>query len=196
MKNRILIAVMPLVVLWSQSAFAGPFGLSMGMDLKQIDIEAEQVAPGVYVTSKVPKSHSAFEKYALKIGPNSGLCWIKAIGKDISTSSYGIELKSAFDDMQAKLTKAYGKGKTTDMLMPGSIWKEPNEWLMAMIQKERILMSVWKKGEGSTLNDDLIQVGLIASPSGRSEGYLSIEYSFSNKDTCNKEIASTEDGAL
>jgi len=196
MMKRIQYATILLAALSSQSAFAGPFGLNMGMTIQQIDATAEQAAPGVYVTSKVPKSHSAFEKYALKVGPKSGLCWIKAIGKDVSTSSYGIELKSAFEEMQAKLTKAYGKGETTDILLPGSIWNEPKDWLMAMRQKERFLMAVWDESKGSTLNDDLTKIGLIVNPIGRNKGYLAIEYSFSNAEACGKEIAAKEDDAL
>lgn len=183
-------------ILFAQVANAGPFGLNMGMTIKQIDANAKQAAPGVFTTSKVPKPHSAFETYAVKVGSKSGLCWIKAIGKDISTSAYGIELKSAFEEMEQKLTKAYGKGEKTDLLLPGSIWKEPNEFMMAMIKKERFLMAVWEKNKGSELKDDLVQVGLIASPGGRDKGYLSLEYSFSNKDACDKEIAAQEDNAL
>ena len=182
--------------LFSQMAIAGPFGLNMGMTIKQIDTIAEQVAPSVYITSKVPKSHSAFENYGVKVGPKSGLCWIKAIGKDISTSSYGIDLNSEFEEMEQKLTKTYGKSEITDLLMPGSTWNEPNDFMMAMIKKERYLMAIWEPTKGSKLKGDLIQVGLIATASGLEKGYLSLEYSFSNKEACEKEIAALEDDAL
>jgi len=185
-----------VISLFAQMAIAGPFGLNMGMSIKQIDTKAKQAAPSVYTTTNVPKPHSAFENYAVKVAPKTGLCWIKGIGKDVSTSSYGIELKSAFEDMKSKLNKAYGKGETTDLLMPGSIWKEPNDFMMAMIKKERFLMAVWEKDKGSELKGDLVQVALIASPSGRSKGYISLEYAFSNKGKCDKEIAAQEDDAL
>lgn len=180
----------------SHIAMAGPFGLSMGMSIEQIDSKAKEVAPGKFVTKNVPKPHSAFEQYAVQVGKKNGLCWIKAIGKDISTSSYGIELRSAFEEMKGKLTKAYGKGETTDLLMPGSIWKEPNEFMMAMIKKERFLMAGWSTEKGSKLKGNIKQVGLIASPGGRSKGYLSVEYYFSNNEACDKEIAAQEDDAL
>lgn len=194
MKKLILIASLGICV---NSAFAaGPFGLDMGMSVKSIDKNAKQAAPFVYLTTNVPKPHSAFESYAIKAAPKMGLCWLKGIGKDISTSSYGVELKSAFSEMNEKLTKRYGKGETTDLLMPGSIWKKPNDFMMAMRKKERFLMAVWEKEKGSKLDGNLIQVALVASPSGRDKGYISIEYSFSNKKACDEEIAATEDDAL
>ena len=61
---------------------AGPFGLEMGMTIDEIDADATELSPGLYQLPKVPKPHSAFEAYIVKIGPKSGLCWIKAIGKE------------------------------------------------------------------------------------------------------------------
>ena len=195
--KKFIIAVLGVALgMSSIAAYAGPFGLEMGQSLNQIDKEAKQVAPNVYTTTKVPKPHSAFELYALKIGPKSGLCWVKAIGKNIGTSAYGIELKSEFNEMKRKLEKAYGKHETTDLLLPGSIWNEPDEFMMAMIKKQRFLMAIWDGEKGSTLSDNLESVGLIANPGGRDKGYLSIEYSFTNKEECDKEIAALEDGAL
>lgn len=196
MKFIRILLVTVFAVLFAQYTIAGPFGLSMGMTIKDIDSKAQKVAPNVYLTKEVPKPHSAFDEYVVKIGPKNGLCWIKAIGADISTSSYGIELKSAFDEMAGKLKKAYGKGEITGMLLPGSIWDAPNEFMMAMIKQERFLMAIWQKEKGSKLEDGLSEIGLIASASGRENGYLSLEYSFSNKEACNKEIDELEDDAL
>jgi hypothetical protein len=178
------------------NAIAGPFGLEMGMSLKEIGGKAEKVAHGKYNLTNVPKPHSAFEFYVVQVAPKGGLCWIKAIGKDIRTSSYGLELKSAFSDMEEKLEKSYGKHKKMDNLLQGSIWDEPNDWMMGLIKKERILAAIWEESEGSNLPADLKQIGLIASPSARDKGYISIEYSFTNMDTCEAELDAQEDDAL
>lgn len=178
------------------NAMAGPFGLDMGMTLKDMGGKAEKVANGKYKLTTVPKPHSAFEAYVVQLAPKGGLCWIKAIGKDIPTSAYGIELKSAFNDMKGKLEKVYGKHETTDLLMPGSIWDEPNDFMMAMIKKERFLMAIWDNEKGSTFTDNIKKVGLIALPAGRDKGYISVEYSFTNEKACEAELAAQEDGAL
>ena len=147
MKKPAKIIASAVFILFAQAAIAGPFGLNMGMTIKQIDANAKQVEPGIFITTEVPKPHSGFETYAVKVGSTSGLCWIKAIGKDVSTSVYGFELKLEFKEMEQKLTKAYGKGEETDLLMPGSIWSEPKDFMAAMAKKERFLMTIWKNNK-------------------------------------------------
>ena len=196
MKNILLLSAFVMSNIFGATAFAGPFGLKMGMPLEQIDAKAKQLAPGKYQITNVPKPHSAFESYVVQVAPKAGLCWIKAIGKDITTSSYGVELKSAFYDMKEKLDKAYGNSKTTDRLLPGSIWHESNEWMMGLIKKERFLFAIWEKETGAKLKNNIITITMAAKPSARSKGYIGVDYSFSNEEECNKEIESQEDGAL
>lgn len=177
-------------------AFAGPFGLEKGLSLQSIGGNPQQVAPGKYKVITVPKPHSAFDYYILQIGPKSGLCWIKAIGKDSRTSVYGIELKGSFNDMRAKLQEIYGPSQTTDALLPGSIWNEPKDWMMALVKKERVLLSMWDAKSNASLPSDILSVGLVAKPQGTEKGYLTLEYSFTNEKECDREIAKKEDSAL
>ena len=69
------------------NAMAGPFGLNMGMSLKEIGGKPKKIANGKYEIVDIPKPHSAFESYIVQVSPKSGLCWIKAISKDIATSA-------------------------------------------------------------------------------------------------------------
>ena len=192
MKKEIAIITLTLTALIHGLA-AGPFGLEMGMTLDEIDSDATEISPGVYKLSKVPKPHSAFEAYAVKIGPKSGLCWIKAIGKDIETSVYGSTLKSEFEELRGKITKVYGTGETTDMLLPGSIWDEPKDFMMAMRKDERILFTVWENPKNS---DKIVQVAMLADAIGSNTGYVSLEYSFENKERADREISALEDDAF
>lgn len=178
------------------NAAAGPFGLDMGMSLKDIGAEPEKVAHGKYKIINPPKSHSAFESYVVELAPKTGLCFIKAVGKDIRTSSYGLELQSAFNEMKGKLSEAYGESETTDMLFPGSIWDEPDDWMMGLIKKERHLMAIWDQEHGSSLPPDISSIGLAARPSSGDKGYLVVEYYFTNEPLCVAELAAQEDHAL
>jgi len=196
MLRRIVAVVFLISILFVTEAMAGPFGLEKGMSLKDICGKPEKVGHGIYKLSSVPKPHSAFEAYIVKVAPKGGLCWIQAIGKDIATSSYGIDLKSAFSEMEEKLGATYGKHETMDFLMPGSIWNEPNDWMMGLIKRERFLAAIWKKSEGSSLPSDIEQIGLIASSISCDKGYIAIEYSFTNKEACEAEMAAQEDDAL
>ncbi len=191
-----LAVVLLLTVFFFSEAKAGPFGLEMGMSLKDIEGNPEKIGNGKYKLTNVPKPHSAFESYIVQVAPKSGLSWIKAIGKNISTSAYGTSLKSAFSEMEEKLENNYGDYKKMQFLMPGSIWDEPRDWMMALIKNERGHASVWNAEEGSTLPPDLDTVGLIASALSRDTGYLSIEYYFKNKEAAEAELAGQEDDAL
>ena len=174
----------------------GPFGLWMGMTLEEVGTSLEQVAPGKYITATVPRPHSAFENYVLQIAPRCGLSWIKAIGKTIPTSVFGLELRSAFDAMETKLDASYGRHSRTDVLLPGSIWNEPGDWMQSFLQRERVLMSQWAPEHKSALKDSIMSVGLILCVADSTSGYICIEYSFENGGASDAELAKLEDDVL
>jgi len=101
--------------------------------------ELREIRPHLYQISTVPQEHSAFESYVVKIGPESGLCQIKAVGKDINTNTFGLEVKWAFDSMESKLKKSYGEADRQNFLLDGSFLDEPKDWMPGLIKKERIL---------------------------------------------------------
>lgn len=174
----------------------GPFGLWMGMTADDFGGSLDEIAPCKFRIPTVPKPHSAFELYVCQITPKLGLSWIKAVGKTIATSVYGVELKSEFESMEQKLATTYGKQKRFDSLMPESIWNEPRDWMQALLSKERNLMSEWSKDTTATLIDSLTSVALIAGVYDTSSGYIAIEYSFENATKADAEIAAMEDDVL
>jgi len=98
--------------------------------------------------------------------------------------------------MKEKLGITYGNANETDLLLPGSIWNDPKDWMMALLKKERFLASIWGKNSKATLAPNLQTVGLFALALGGEMGYIAVEYSFSNEAQCEAEIAKTEDSAL
>jgi len=102
----------------------GPFGLAKGIKREEFDIALAEVQPCIFHAETLPKKHSAFQYYFMRITPVQGLAWIKAVGNNIQTNPYGFELKATFDEMKEKLQKIYGKPKLVDFLMHDSIWKE------------------------------------------------------------------------
>lgn len=177
----------------------GPFGLWMGMslaDLTDLGCETNEVAPAKYLVTKVPKPHSAFKYYILQITPNNGLSWIKAIGNTIDTSVFGVDLKSEFVKMEEKLVNAYGKADRTDILLHGSIWNEPRDWMQSILHKERFLMSEWSIDKGSNLPDSLTSIGLLTNADDTNSGSIAVEYYFQNISSSESEIATVEDDVL
>lgn len=180
----------------SSIAFSGPFGLEMGMTVKELGSGFSEEQPGLYLSSTVPNPHSAFEAYVAKVGPKTGLCWIKAIGKDINANSYGTSLKSAFDDMRSRLSNTYGGSELFDVLLPGALWDDPDEYMMSLVQGERFLMASWDDSTDANLPENMTDLSLLASATNRSTGYLAIEYTFVNEAECEANINASEDSAL
>lgn len=167
----------------------GPFGLVMGLSESMFNGTLNELKPGVYEATDVPTPNKIFSKYIVRIGPNSGLCWIKAIGVPIPANSFGSQLRSQFDDIEGKLTERYGQGKKMDGLIPGSIWRDSNDWMMGLAKEERILSKVWEAGPKSTLSPELLSVYVGASALSGSEGRINVEYAFKNEKECEKEIS-------
>ncbi|PNY35260.1 hypothetical protein C2E31_19145 [Rhodopirellula baltica] len=171
----------------------------MGMtidDLKVAQADPEEISPGKFRIENVPKPHSLFDSYALQVAPIGGLSWIKAIGKAVSTSAFGSELQVAFDNLESRLAQIYGVFDRTDILLTGSIWDEPRDWMQAILAQERILMTQWSAERGSKMSDSLSSVALICSAVDTESGYIAIEYTFENEAEAETEINSLEDEAL
>jgi hypothetical protein len=166
------------------------------MTLEDIGGEPEEIAAWRYQIATVPRPHSAFEAYVLQITPQCGLSWIKGIGLTIETSIYGVELRTSFDTLEQKLSATYGRSKRTDLLLRGSIWDEPRDWMQALLRKERYLMTEWSSQCHSTLSNSLVAVFLAAIAMDTKNGYLVVEYSFENKKAAEAEISEAEDAAL
>jgi hypothetical protein len=174
-----------------------PFGLTLGMKLEDFsEFIPTEIAPFKYKLDKPPKPHPAFEFYVLQIAPTSGLSWIKAIGNDIPTNAFGGSINSAFEEMEGKLNNTYGKCKRTDLLLPGSIWNEPQDWLMGLIKGERMLACQWEAKTGAKLTEAVESVFLVANGRDSDSGFIAIEYTLKNHATASQEIASSQDDAL
>ncbi|MCR5188965.1 MAG: hypothetical protein K6C97_08515 [Treponema sp.] len=182
------------------SVFAGPFGLSKGMTYDQVKEacggrEPVKVAEGRYLI--VPtKPHPYFTRYVAWIDAKEGLNYIKAIGADISTNGYGIELRSKYDSIEASLSKNYGTGDKTSLLLPGSIWDDPDDWMKALEKKERYLMTIWSKKYGSTLPEEITSICIAACAESSSSGYVCLEYEFSNHETVSAAEKEAEDSVF
>lgn len=177
-------------------SFPAPFGLFMGMQLTDFSQPLREVAPFKFSLDVAPKPHPAFSLYLLQITPKHGLSWIKAIGHDVKTSSYGLELKGAFDAMEVKLKNTYGLNTRNDFLMPGSIWDEPKDWMMGLLKNERVLSCVWNAKSGAKLTEALESIYLGVSGADSDTGYIALEYTLKSNVHSDAEIATAQDDVL
>ena len=175
---------------------SGPFGLQQGQKLNEIPFEYQEIAPCLYLFSSLPKNHSAFNEYVLKIAPISGLAFVKANGIPLPTNSFGSSLIAKFDEFLERLKKIYGEPKKSDFLIDGSCWDEPQDWMNGLQCGERFLGAEWSKANGVDLPNNLKSVFLGVQAIETDQGNITVEYSFENEDTAEKEINALEDDAL
>lgn len=155
-----------------------------------------EIAPHKYKLDKPPRPHPAFEFYVLQIAPSSGLSWIKAVGREISTNGFGTSVSSAFAEMEGKLRSTYGNCERTDLLMLGSIWNEPQDWMMGLLKGDRLLASHWELSTGAKLTEAIESVFLGASAADTDSGFIAIEYALKNHAAATQEIDAAQDDVL
>ena len=179
---------------------AGPLGLNKGMTLEELKKQGAFVAGNqqfVYTAKTITNGHPDFESYTVILTPEQGLCKIQAASKDIDTSSFGNELQGKYRDLVGALSQKYGApGKDFDFLRAGSIWKEPQYWMMGLLKKERNLDAFWSKPENNNLPDSLSSVALNTYALSGSKGFIKLGYEFDNIDACIEVLKSKKNSSL
>lgn len=128
-----------------------PLGLKMGMTKaeaeKVLGFELEKEAGSVdsyKKTLKVGKLPFGMEQIYLKIDDVGGLHAIVLLSPVVETGHHGTELRSLQQDLVEGITNKYGKSSTyIDSLKSGSVWKNPEDFVMSIIKKERIFSIHW-----------------------------------------------------
>jgi hypothetical protein len=163
------------------SASTGPFGLHRGMTKEQV-IQLigrgaiTQQANDMIAFSTVPKPHPEFRRYLMWFSPSEGLLKIGAFGAPISTNGYGWEVRQGFARVLDALRRTYSMPQEYDFLLAGSIWKEPQYWMMGLLKKDRSLTAIWNRS--FVASNELEGIALQALAASSSEGYLLLSYEF------------------
>ena len=187
MKKNLLLTILSLFPVLS---FAGPFGLDIGKSLDHYPgttfnkIENTNVK---YRVENIPTPNKAIESYIVYATEESGICFIKGVGLDITTSAYGTNLQTKYNSVVDALDSKYGathKKKATDLLSYGSIWDEPNDYMMSLLKNERYAMVSWKTKDKV---NPLESIYIVQNALRTDVGYLSIEYYGNNKEICDAE---------
>lgn len=194
MKSTIL-APFILILMFSVPVTAGPFGTEMGMTKEQLGITSstEEIATYRYKLATLPKTSPLFEYYVVEVSPRNGLCYLKAIGNNVSTSRYGNELRRMFDRVNSSLERKYTSGTISDFLRSGSIWDEPEDFMMGLTKRERVLAAYYDEEEGSVMVENVAKAYLNAKGLGSDTGFIVIDYFYDNSAACDAEIEAVQD---
>lgn len=159
--------------------FAGPFGLSMGMNISQITEACggnrpERIENDDRYFILPEKKHSTFVKYIAWIDNEHGLYRIRGISDTVSTDKYGREIQNMFYNFKERVETIYGTPELTDKLLDkSSLYMGDDEWSYALREGARELSAVWStKITGKKLKDDISYVDLFVTP------YVKIGYTF------------------
>ena len=178
-----------LVALLATAAFCqpwdGPFGLKMGLTYKQLkDIDPSITKflgmDDIYIMKVVPKPHPDYEQYTVIVRNDIGLGLVLAMTSYFKCTPEGDELKEMYREHSSMLKEIYGTCKENDYLEEGSVWTEPQEFMMGLMKKERELFCSWSTEHGSVMKNSIIDISLIASAKDLVTGYISLSYTFSN----------------
>lgn len=174
-----------------KAAQDGPFGVAQGARLTDFkDPTPIEGAPGYYKIPQVPQPYPGMEMYSIQATNEHGVCMVKALGANMSSDSFGSNLKSAADKLHDDVEERYGKSKKLDFLMPGSIWSDPQDWMMSLFKGERHYAYLWEKPANA---DEKIwrhvkAVMVQAAAIDNQKGYVAIEYDFDNNTECDKDL--------
>jgi hypothetical protein len=181
MKNFICLAFLCFSMQTFSQEKSGPFGFEAGMTKEQIiqivgNDAIKETSGDTIILANAPEAHHDFESYALKISPENGLVKILAVGKNINTNGFGNELKSAYKSIKTALANIYGRpNHEWDLLVNGSIWTGPDDWMDGLLKKERILACGWID---MPLPNRIQGMRLDAAARSKEIGYLYLTYEF------------------
>lgn len=192
--KKLIFTILAMTI--SSITLAGPFGLSMGMKKSQFKELNPTGNMFVYDTKTVPIPSSIFESYALHIGDRNGLSVITAFTEVISSNRYGFSLKERFNSLKGALEKKYGKHRLEDLLLSGSIWDKPEDFMIGLSKNERYLRAYWNNEEKSNLSDDLKSIVLIAAAIDSERGMVYVHYEFTNSEAFHAEREAIDSEAL
>jgi hypothetical protein len=176
-----LIIVVMVFFIFKGVLFAGPFGFEAGMSKEQIEtLLGSQLQTtknkNFYYSTKAPLSHSLIERYLLIIDPVRGLVKIIASGKTIQTTRYGDELKAQYSNIKEALTKNYGNySNDFDFVRSGSLWKEPEYFMMGLLKRERTLECFWVLKNNP---EKVLSIDLEAKALSQEYGFVMVSYEF------------------
>lgn len=159
----------------------GPFGLWFGMSKEEAEtlctLTKVPGSPGLYVIKGIPAPVAPFATYAGTFDDKLGLLHVLATSEIITTNIYGENLKIEYRKIETALKSKYGTGKHFDMLRAGSMWDDPEDWMMGLLKGERLLGAMWTRENSVLLPDGLGQVllGTKAENQGAAQLFLAYE---------------------
>ena len=162
-----------------QAGVFEPFGFRAGMTRAEVIAAVGRQAviknvEDMLVLSAAPAPNPEFDMYIVLVPSTTGLAEVKAFSNITETDAYGDRLKDKFAEVQTALKNQYSDPTISfDFVRPGSMLKEPGDWMTELFNKERALSAFWTTNPQMTIALD----ALALAPD---KGYVLVTYQFAN----------------
>lgn len=154
-----------------------PFGIEFGVGADSL--ETVRIMEGGMSEVKPPKPHPLFDTYIVQSTPELGVVWVKGISPVIENDNFGSATRKYVDRLAEQLSLKYGRSQKTDLLLQGSIWTEPQDWMNALGSHEQLYNYLWDKRGPSGLPDDMESIFAAATPFPGAQALVVVEYASS-----------------
>jgi hypothetical protein len=158
------------------SATASAAGLPDTVGGPQVAALTAETAP---YRVAVPNFHPVFTSYKLTMPAGAGVCAVQASSKGWNRDGYGGAARTAFALVRAQLTSAYGPAdEFIDQLRGTSYWTLPQEWVAAMIRKDRVYQAEWHAPAGATFHGNITHIVLAVQAVETDRAFITLQYQF------------------
>lgn len=166
-----------------QGQAQGPFGATMGSPLSNYpSCKRLEGAPTYYTCNTLPNPDASFELYAIRAVPRAGVCFVKAIGKDIRQDARGVATRAELRKLALQVEQTYGPHSALmDRIFSSSALKAEDEWLLAVERDERTFSYHWTKGNYPNGVD---KIHVLAAATSAQTGFVVVEFHFRNENAC------------
>ncbi|MBB1492887.1 hypothetical protein H5395_15430 [Paracoccus sp. MC1854] len=173
----ILVAILTLL---AGGVSAAPFGINYEADTPE-KLGCESIKSNFYRCKTLPAMHPDMEYYVIQYEPTVGFCMIKGVGINISDNRFGYKTQALTDRVADQVKRKYGTPQKLDYLKTGSIWDEPEDWMMGIKIQERSYAYLWSPSPPIEGIEGII-VGAHALDA--ETGYVNVEFHTPRTDEC------------
>ena len=165
----------------AQQPADGPFGFIAGSDIsKYAGCTPREGSSTQYRCVSVPKPHDDMELYTVTYTPETGICRVYAASRTVTDSVFGERTRDLANELIQQISSSYGPPERYDFLRRGSIWKEPQDWMMALLKEERSFSAFWTK----KMKNRVRGISLDARALKTDAGWVGLSFEFDNYDAC------------
>lgn len=163
--------------------FDKEIGLHKGMLYEEVKANCSSITPQ-YISgwyNIYPLKYSMpYVRYACKIDDLVGLTRICGWTDFVECRSSGEEITALFEYMLQQNECKYGNYKVIDTLIPSASHTAYYEYMLSLLNNERILMAEFSVDAGSKLPENIICIQIQAYANTEYSGNIMVRYFFNN----------------